>query len=281
MTYKPERLTYRAVGIDGTLTAHARLVEFFVEWRDGVILLANLREGKERLVSLAEFEDHVESGFATRLAEATGVSRDDNGLLLDAEIVDILGRSTSNPLDDFERRTRTEDANPIVIGNIDSLDALGGRLAGALADETQLEIVSELERQIHSRDSSWDKVERWASYALHCGAASIELQYRPLLLRCWILRQKLQSTQIRNLYQSFLGELVSWEEFQAELDLLHRTLQAGVEGRLWREHVGEVVKIRQERLRAEAEEIGEQLQRPFDRDPMAGGHPRESSPTLH
>lgn len=267
MTDEHGEETHRAVGVDGTLSAHARLVEFFVEWDDGVILLANLREGKERLLSVDEFEDRVAQGFATRLASPIAVDRGESGLLLTAEIVEIVNSRDSDPLYSYEKRSRTEDSDVVVVGDIDELDGLVGELAEPLADAARTEIVRGVMKEIQSQDGQWERVERWVSYALHCAAGHPELQYRPILLRSWLLRRKIQSTQIRNFYQQFLAELLSWQEFQAQLDLLDRTVRAEADQRLWKEHSRRLEEVRRERIR--------------DRDPSPGIHPRQAPPPLN
>ncbi len=264
MTHESSEETYRAVGVDGTLSAHARHVEFFVRWRDGISLLANVRGGRERLLSSDEFEERIAQGFATRLASPLEVGHHDSGLVLNAGISEALSGSAANPLNDFERRTHTEDGDVVIIGHIDLLDSLMERLAAALADKAREDIIRASMQEVRCEPVAWEEVEACIQYALHCAASGPRLQYLPVLLRCWLLRRDVQSTQIGNFHRKFLADTLTWQDFQAQLDALDHTVRAEVDHRLWMDHARRLEETRRERIQ--------------DQAPSPGTHPRQASP---
>lgn len=247
---------YCAVAIEGTLFAHAHIVDFLVETGDGYALLPDIIRGRNRVRSNDELQDLVGRDLATMLAESIRVGDDDAGLLLNQSISQLLARAGFDTLANFDRRVETVDDHVVVVAEVEELAELRKTLADELTKIVRGQIVDKLVAEVLGEEADfvgpdWEALDTWTEYAIDCGAGGLEDQYQALLTRAWLLGKQLESTQVSNLYDLFLSETLTREQFDSEIDVLERLIRSAVERRLW------LRRVSQEVAEGDAEDIDE------------------------
>lgn len=230
--------TYRAVAIEGTLFAHAHVVDLFVEHNSDYALLPDAVRGLDRVRSSEEFDDLVDRGYATRLSDSLEVRGDDAGLLLDEAIPRVLQAAGSETLAACEKQVETTDGHVVIVSTVIDLADLRSTLADELTERVKAQIVDSVVAEAHGDEAdfaahTWQELDKWSECAIDCGAGDTEYQYKPLLTRAWLLQRKLASTQVNNLYEVFLSEALPRDQFDREIDEFERTIRAAVERKLW------------------------------------------------
>lgn len=262
--------SYSAIAIAKSPVGHAHIVDLLVEVDEGIGLLSRLNQGTPRLYTREEYDEHVALERATPLKEPVDVCPNTFGLVVSNDLVNVADQHDFRGFGELDGPVNTGSDYRLFLGPKEALKDQRNSIARDLTElikssivdrlietvrsderpsahavpdsaaaERASEILKEPNKHLGSDDTcevDWQELITWTDFAIDSSGARWELRYEPVLLRCWLLRRQLESTKMRNFFQNFVADHLSWEEFEKELDALEQSFRSSVERRLWLKH---------------------------------------------